>query len=149
MHVRKFCAKEPVDWYLFSWVLGTQSKSWLLSIASSRSWLKVYEFNVINLDLSVPNGISLDIVDWPLRYCLNMSIFITKLAMEIHKAILVRTIANGAGRSVWTVIWEVTVFTIDKGIREFDYSLFILWAGYVKRNAKLVVNEHNIAGAHL
>jgi hypothetical protein len=78
-----------------------------------------------------------------------MSIFITKLAMEIHKAIFVRTIANGAGRSVWTVIWEVTVFTIDKGIREFDYSLFILWAGYVKRNAKLVVNEHNIAGAHL
>ena len=78
-----------------------------------------------------------------------MSIFITKLAMEVHKAILVRTVAGGASGWIWAVIGQIIAFTIDKGVREFDYSLFILWAGYVKRNAKLVVNEHNIAGAHL
>ena len=69
------------------------------------------------MDLSVPNGISLDIVDWPLRYCLNMSIFITKLAMEVHKAILVRTVAGGASGWIWAVIGQIIAFTIDKGVR--------------------------------
>ena len=44
---------------------------------------------------------------------MDMSVFLTELAMEVHKAVLVRTVADGASRWVWAVIRKVAVLTID------------------------------------
>ena len=45
--------------------------------------------------------------------------------MEVHEAILVRTVAGGASRWIWAVIGQIIAFTIDKGVREFNYSLLM------------------------